>query len=283
MTNRQYINYNGKFFATDEPVFGPENRLFCYGDGIFETIRCNAANLLHFDDHYERLECGMEAIKLKKPGNFNKTNLAFEIEKVITKNRIFKGGRIRLSIFRKTGGFYTPRNNIAEYLVEAKPIDNEFYTLNENGLNIGLFTGLKKPVNALSNHKTSNSLIYVLAGIEKNQRGWDDAIILNEKNRIIESATSNVFIVGKGILFTPPLSDGGIAGIMRKQILSVANKLQIPVKETSMDANTLEKADEILLTNAINGIKWVLGIKHKRYFHKMAKVLNNALNKETFG
>ena len=101
-----------------------------------------------------------------------------EIIKLLHKNKLYQGVRIRLSVFRNEGGKYTPENNSISYLVETEYIENDHYELNQKGLIIDLFNEMKKPVNSFSNLKTANALLYIMAGkfAKKNKLG--DCILI---------------------------------------------------------------------------------------------------------
>ncbi|WP_289460258.1 aminotransferase class IV, partial [Klebsiella pneumoniae] len=89
----------------------------------------------------------------------------------------------------------------------------------------------------------------------------------------------NIFLVKKSKIYTPSLSEGCVEGVMRKQIINIANKLNMEVFDNGfMTPDDIPLADEFFLTNAINGIQWVVGYKQKRFFNKIAIELINKLN-----
>ena len=121
-----------------------------------------------------------------------------------------------------------------------------------------------------------------MAGLAKQSMKLDDCFIINELGNICESISANVFAVRNGTLYTPPLSEGGIAGIMRKQVMSLATVNKILTFESSMNINTLMNADEVFLTNSINGIQWVGQFKQKYYTNKTAQFFTDKLNQLTY-
>jgi branched-chain amino acid aminotransferase len=205
------------------------------------------------------------------------------IKSLITKNKSFLGTRIRLSIFRNSGGLYTPNTNRISYLIESLKLDSQNYFLNKKGLKIGLFDTYKKSSNSLSGFKTGNSLPFILAGLHKNEMKWDDCLLINERQNLVESVSSNLFIVKDDILFTPSLESGAVNGIMREQIIQIALQRGITVYDDCIvKPEQLKEADEIFLTNAIVGIRWVVAYGERRYFNRSAKILMEELNKRAF-
>lgn len=278
----KYYCHNGEFYLSDEKAISPKNRAFAYGDALCETIHCLGTTPQFLQNHWLRLTHGMQIVKMKPQKDFTKENLALYIEKLLNRNRIFKGARIRLSVFRDEGGFYTPDKESISWLLESTALDIEKYELNQKGLYIDIFDDVHKPVNILSNLKTNNALIFVLAGIYRKENNLDDCIILNQYGRIAESISSNIFLFLGEKLITPPLSEGCIAGTMRHTILGLAKQLGIETEERGILEKNLIDAEEVFLTNAIRGVQWVVAYKDRRYFNFVARKLIAALNETAF-
>lgn len=274
----KYISLNSQYLPADLPHISHTNRSFCYGDGLFETIHANAVNLHFFKDHYERLISGMKALKMEIPRGFSPEFLEKEISGLIKRNRMFTGNRIRLSVFRNPGGAYTPKDQTVSWMVEVSSLPGVDYQLNERGLMIDIYPEMKKPVNLISGFKSSNALLYTLAGVYKNEKGLDDCLIINERNHISEAISSNVFLVKNNSLHTPPASEGPVLGILRKQLLMLAKQMRISVFEQDIQPGYLLDADECFLTNTVSGIRWVMGFRHKRFYNKLGQELLHALN-----
>ncbi len=274
-----FCNYNGHLISIYEPVVSFANRAFRYGDALFETIRIINGKVMFLNDHIRRIKVGMTIVRMNVPADFNVDNINRLILKLIEKNEIENDCRVRLTIFRNEGGFYTPKNNDISFLIETEDLqEKEGYRLNENGYNIEVFHDIKKHKNKLSNLKTGNALLYVLAGIYKKDIKMDDCLIVNEDNNVCETISSNIFIVKNGALYTPALSEGCIDGVMRKQVIQIAQQNRILCYEISLAFNALMNADEIFLTNAVKGIQWVGQYKMKNYGHKLSTFFTEKLN-----
>jgi aminodeoxychorismate lyase len=265
-----YINVDGFLYKEDEPVFKANNRAFKYGDALFETIRIIDGEPQFLEDHFIRLKKGMKILKMSS-GNMSFNELKTQLVKLIEKNHIHKGGRIRLTVFRTGDGFYAPENEGKSYVIEAVPLENNSYTLNDKGLTIDVYSELKRHRNILSPIKTTNNIPHVLAGIYKNENGLDDCLVLNDQGRIVEALSSNVFLYKNNNLYTPSLEEGCMDGVMRKQVLKIAKEMNINVFEGMLNGSMLLQADEMFLTNAIVGVQWVASYGQKRYFNQATK------------
>ena len=137
---------------------------------------------------------------------------------------------------------------------------------------------MKKQKNFLSNYKTKNGLMYVMAAIAAREKNLDDLLLSNEKGGILESSNSNLFVVSNGVLYTPSLDEGCLAGTMRMQVINLAIHHGIKVYECTILPQNLLAADEIFLTNAIRGISWVGGYRTKRYFNVISRRIQAYLN-----
>ena len=274
-----YICYNGEFFNEEEAVVKLSNRSFRYGDGLFESIRCFGTYPYHFEDHYHRLQRGMKLLQLESGEKLLPDRLKYYIERLLIKNKFFKAARLRLCVFRNDGGLYTPESSLASFAMECSQMDNEIYTLNSRGLMLGDYMEILKPVNQLSSIKSTSSLLFVLAAQYKKNRSFDDCIIYNEHKRIAETVSSNIFVVKGNNIFTPSLSEGCLDGVMRKIIIKLGKEIGFNVDDNArINSEFLLQADEVFITNAIQGIQWIIGYGEKRYYHKVSETLTDKLN-----
>jgi branched-subunit amino acid aminotransferase/4-amino-4-deoxychorismate lyase len=279
----RHIIHNGEIYTASDPILFHNNRAFCYGDALFETMHAYSTEIQFVDLHFHRLYKGMQALQMNISDKLDQKKVTREISRLLNRDKQFGGSRIRLTVYRDSTGFYTPKGNDAAYLIESIPLEFDKYQLNNIGLTISIYSEIVKQVNLFSNFKTANSLLNVLAGIFVDKNSLNDALILNEKNSIIESTHSNVFFVNDNILSTPALETGCVAGVMREKILQLAGLLNLKTEEKIFfnEKNLLE-ADEVFFTNAIEGIRWVMAYKQRRYYNKIASLLNEKLNKEAF-
>ena len=273
-----FINFNGELFPADNRLLTTANRGFRYGDGLFESMRLMKGQLKFADLHADRLQRGMKALKIDGYSQMDTWFLKEKVEQLAARNKI-KHGRLRLTVYRDAEGLYTPMQNKMAYCLELQPMDEPRYFLNDKGLIMDIFTEVTKPTNFLSNIKTCNSLIYVLAGIFKTQNRLDDTFLLNQNGFLCEGGSSNIFVWYKSHLYTPALSEGCVEGVMRQIVIKLAKQGNIPFTEAQINPDILYEADEVFLTNATKGIQWVMGYGVKRYFNQLSKGLIGELNK----
>lgn len=273
--------YNGHLISIYEPAVTFSNRAFRYGDSIFESIRVANGKIMFLKDHITRLKLGMTVMRMNLPAEFNTENIEALIKLLLVKNHLGRDARVRFTVFRNEGVFYTPETNDISFLIEAEAIENEGYVLNQKGLWVDIYTDIKKQLNKLCNLKHGNALFYVMAGLAKTSMKLDDCLLINENGTICEAISSNIFVVKNGALYTPPLNEGCVDGIMRKQIMRLATTHKILTFEMPITINSLMNGDELFLTNAIKGVEWVGQYKNKFYTNRMAAFFTDKLNELT--
>lgn len=276
----RHLSYNGELFPVDNFSISHTNRAFRYGDGLFETIRSKGTSIPFFDYHFDRLSRGMDLLQMQR-GHLHKDFLRDAVERLIKRDKLFTGNSIRISVFRKEGGKYTPTTNEADVLIELEPLNDKCFVLNNRGLFVDVFEDHPKLASEIGNFKNSSSIQLVLAGIYKKKHKLDDVLILNEKNHLVEALYSNVFLYKDKKLVTPSLNTGCVDGVMRRVIKDIAkaHKMVFEESETLVPEDLLT-AEEVLVSNALRGVNWVVAYKSKRYLYKMSRFLNDEINKK---
>jgi branched-chain amino acid aminotransferase len=276
MAKDKYCILNGHLVSVYEPLIPFSNRAFRYGDSLFESIRVCNNKIMFLRDHMNRLKLGMTVLRMNVPAELNTENIQSFIINLLKHNVHAPNARVRLTIFRNEGGHYSPETNDISFLIESEELPTP-YELNKKGYWVDIYADVKKPVNKLSNIKTGNALMFVLAALSKQSMKLDDCLIVNENGSICEAIASNIFVVKNGTIFTTPLSEGCVAGIMRKQVMHLAAENKILTFESPITTYTLMNGDEIFLSNSIQGIRWVGQFKDKFYTNKMAQLFNEKL------
>jgi branched-chain amino acid aminotransferase len=273
-----FINFNGEIVPVDTKLVSVGNRAFRYGDGLFESMRMIKGQLKFADLHADRLQRGMKALKMDGYSQMDTWFLKDKTDDLAIRNKA-KHGRLRLTVYRDAEGLYTPSQNKTGWCLELQPWEEFGYSLNPKGLIMDIFTELQKPKGYLSNIKTCNSLIYVMAGLYKTQHKLDDVFILNQDGFLCEASSSNVFVWYQKHLYTPALSEGCVEGVMRQVVIKLCKENNIPVTEAQINPDILYEADEVFLTNASRGIQSVMGFGVRRYFNEVSKMLIEELKK----
>lgn len=234
------------------------NRAFIYGDLLFETIRVmdGVAQLMTL--HYNRLI--QSAAVLKYATDLTMDQFVQTVQQCIAESGLLSA-RVRFVLHRNADGFYTPNHHQTLYFAEAFPWEPP----SQRPLTVGVYTDNFKPCTELSSLKSGNALLYVMAGIYAKEQGWDDAIVLNEHGCICEATASNIFMVKQEKVYTPALTEGCVAGVMRAHTLEQLRHANYEVHETVISMEQLLDADAVFLTNAMRGVTHVGAIGNKQF------------------
>ena len=268
--NEYFFVYNSNYFHQNEPVISAGNRALRYGDGLFETMRMYEGRILNLDFHFERFFTGMRILQFNLPQFFSPEFFLRTVNELLLKNSHQQNARIRLMALRGDGGIFDNENNSPDYIIETWPL-SEKIELNGNGLIVDVFAGTRKSCDQFSNLKSNNYLPSIMAGLFAKKNKLDDAIILNAYDRICESAIANIFIINGENIYTPPLSEGCVAGTMRRWILEKFSLKDYSVIEKTLSMDDVLNADEFFLTNAIHPIRWVKNFGRKIYENEKVK------------
>ncbi len=273
-----YVNNNGTILTADAPTIHPGNRGHLYGDGVFESIRVMNGRPLNVINHVQRMLEGAKVIKMRTPSYYTTSFFEERIVELLQMSNITDGGRCRMSLDRATGGAYLPESSECTFYIEVYPYDVSHFELNAKGLEIDIYQDIKIQKNFLSNYKTKAGLTYVMAAIAAKEKKLDDLFLANDKGNILETSCCNFFLVSNGVLYTPGIDEGCLAGTMRMQIINLAINNGIKVYECTILPQNLLAADEIFVTNAIRGINWIGGYRTKRFLNNMSRKLVVLLN-----
>jgi len=278
-----YVNNNEEIIASDKPSIYSGNRGYLYGDGVFESIRIIGGKPINLENHIKRMLEGAKRIKMRPPSYFDVKFFQERIVALLEKSGVREGGRCRLHLDRVAGGTYHPDSNEVRFFIEVYPMESNMFELNVKGLEVDLYMDHKKPKSILSNFKTKNGLVYIIASITAKEKGLDDYLITNYNGGILEGTSSNLFVVSNGVLYTPGLEEGCLAGTMRMQIINLALANNIKVYECNVLPQNLLVADELFYTNAVAGVQWIQGYRTKRYNNSVSKRFVELLNQKWRG
>lgn len=266
-----FINFNGTILSSGTAVLGPDNRSFRYGDGIFETMAVKNGRIRLADLHFDRLTAGARYLQLGLASPLNVERWIAEIGTLCEKNGHSASARVRLVLFREEEG--------TGYTIQTSPLSPTCDQFNREGLSLGHFPDGRKACDPLSNLKSNNYLLYVLAGLYSQKQGYDDCLVLNSGGRIADSTIANLFYVKGGRIYTPPLSEGCVAGTMRRFLLGMLPASGFDCTEKPVTMEELAGADEIFLTNALKGLKWVGSFGNRTYTHRLTDLIYGVLAK----
>ena len=280
MREGDFLFYDGQILRSDKLLISPNNRSYRYGDGCFETIKVLHGKIMLADYHFERLFSSLETLRFKKSGYHSAGWLEKQILSVVEKNGHAKRARVRVTVTRGDGGIYDEQNHYPYFLIQSWSLQTATQELNENGLVIDIYKDARKTADLFSSIKSNNYLPYVMGALWAKEHHLNDAILLNPDNRVADATIANVFIVKDGSIKTPALTEGPVNGVMRRHLLHLLRKENIPVEEGMITVDELLEASELFLTNAIHGIKWVKQLGNSHYTNTTAIRLYKILKLE---
>lgn len=270
----EWLIYNGELIERSALPLTEGNRAFRYGDGCFETMRMVAGRIPLWQHHADRATKAVEALGLEM--ELDADAMLQQIEQLAAKTEL-QNARLRWYIYRDSEGAYLPKDNQVAYLIEIAAIDTDNFSINRKGLTIGIYKEDKKYPGPLANYKTNSAQLYTQATRFAKAQGWDDALILNTKDQVIEATASNIFLLKGTDLHTPPLGNGPVAGVMRRVVFGLAMQHGFRVSSGPVNEQMLHDADELWLTNAVQGIRWVGRMGSKVYQGRHAERLASHL------
>jgi len=273
----EFAIINNEIISSSEVRLSITNRAFLYGDGFFETIKIFSSKVFNFSNHYSRIINSAKMLDLDF--NVSVSELEKSVNTIIRKNNIIDGS-IRITIFRDSDGKYFPDDNKSSYYIYTFNDTQDCFFLNSNHpLSLGIYEDNYKPLSALSRIKSLNSLLYVMASKYAKKNDFDDVLLLNSNKNIIESTNSNIFLCYGDVIYTPPISDGCVDGSMRRLIITLL-KDKFTLSTKTITYNDVVECEELFLSNAISGVRWVGSFGDKEFVKKdISSYLINSLNK----
>lgn len=272
------INFNGNIIDSGlNQLYN--NRAFLFGDAVFETLKVVDNKILFFEDHYFRLMSSMRILRMEIPMNFTMEFIEEQVLSLISKKEKALSYRIRITVYRNSGGFYLPKSHDVGYLINAAPLKEALYLLPDQHYEVDLYKDFYVSRQLLSSVKSTNRAINITGSIFARENDLQNCLLLNDAKNVVEALNGNIFMLLNGKLITPPVSEGCIGGILRKQILAIAKKIEkIEVIEEPISPFDLQKADELFITNIITGIQPITKYRKKEFKSNLASDLLIRLN-----
>ena len=272
------INFNGELKDSDLQL-SVFNRSFLYGDGVFETLKIVNNRILFFEEHYFRLMASMRILRMNIPMTFTLEYLEYQILMLAKAKNYTDSARARLTVYRNDNGLYLPNDNNVSFVIHIKQLEQKKYFSFNEKFEVDMYKDFSISKQLLSTLKTTNKIIQVTASIYAKENELDSCLMINESKNVVEAIYGNLFMLSGTTLITPPLTEGCLNGIMRKQIISLVKKFDsISIVEEPISPFDLQKADELFITNVIIGIQPITKYRKKEYSSKFSKHLIEKLN-----
>ncbi len=272
------INFNGSLLPSDG-FLSSSNRAFLYGDGVFETLKVVNQKVLFLEDHYFRLMASMRIVRMQIPNNFTLEYFEEQVISTAQAANCAASARIRFTVFRNDGGYYLPQTREVSYVIQASPLENVKYSFSDGAYEVDLYKDFFISKQLLSTIKTTNKMISITGSIYAQENDLNNCLLLNNDKNVVEALNGNLFMLMGTKLITPPTEEGCLNGIARKQIIALAKKMEgIEMVEAPISPFDLQKADELFITNCIQGIQPITQYRKKAYTTNVSAQLLEKLN-----
>lgn len=279
----QFVCFNGDLVSESEFTLSPNNRGLYFGDSLFESMHAYSTDIPLYKLHFDRLIQAMEVLGYEQPASFTAASLKSNIVRLLNRNKQFKSTRVRLTVFRNAGGLYLPTNNTFSYLVQTSTLDFDKLNHKLPSMIVDIFPNQIKCAGEISPFKTGSALLFVMAARYAKQNRLHDCIIINQHGRLIELTSSNLFGLKGDTLITPPLQEGCVAGVMRSYIINrLAPAIGLKVELRPLTQKEFLELDEAFATNAVSGIRNIVGIGTKRFYSTQYRKLQQTLEEMLF-
>ncbi|WP_060982314.1 aminodeoxychorismate lyase [Vibrio splendidus] len=261
------------------------DRSFQYGDGCFTTMLVSDGEIQHFHDHQHRVDECLKALRISaldwsvvslwldtalqhiQHNGLHSTNL-YGSKKLhnVNKPHNEKSG-IKLHVSRGSGGRGYSTKNIAKPTITLSTFGypSHYAAWQDSGVELGICQQALGLSPLLAGHKHNNRLEQILMKDEMDQANEVDGVVLDISGNVIETTMANLFWRKGQAIYTPQLTQSGVAGVMRKQVLTALNQAELSVTISDYCLSQLMQADEVFMTNSILGVAPVTRISDTQF------------------
>ena len=274
------VYINGLFTPLSNAKISILDRGFCYGDGLFETLRASNGKIFYVEQHIDRFFESMQQILIELP--MTRLELTKVVQETLARNK-YKNAIIRLLVTRgdTQSNIQIDSKNHPTLVINIRPYTPLPKAAYKKGIRIMLFQERANLINGLKRRlKSCNYLSNVLIKELSNSKNYMEGVVVDPDFGVTEGTTSNIFIVEQGQLKTPPLSPFVLAGITRQVVLEIARDQRIPFAEEQITADELICADEVFITNSCIEILPVTQVDSNLIGHKKPGILTRFIHDE---
>ena len=239
----RHICHNGLIVPIEQARLSPGQTGLLNGWGLFTTVRVFRAEPFAFERHWKRLQ--KDAARTRMPFPFDADKVCSSLRELIHRNSVEEGTARIYAIYNKVGFWQS---------VEDMPeVDLLLYTAGlpsyREPVRLTLCEQSRHAASPLAGVKVTSWIfnVWTLQGAQ--QRGFDEALLLNEHGEVAECTAANVFCARRGRVFTPPLSSGCLEGVTRGILLDIAPSTGIAVEEKTLRPKDLYSADEVFISS----------------------------------
>jgi len=239
----RFVNHNGQVLPVEQARLSPGQAGLLSGWGLFTTLRVYHGEPFAFERHWRRLE--KDAGRTRLPFPFDPAQVRASLVELIGRNEVREGTARIYMIYNKVG-FWQSNETLPQ-------VDLLLYTAGlpsyREPMRLCIAEHARHAASALAGVKVTSWLpnMWQLQGAQ--QRGFDEALLLNERGEVAECTTANIFCVSGARVLTPPLTSGCLEGVTRSVLLEIAPKAGIPILEQTLRVEDLYSASEVFVTS----------------------------------
>lgn len=273
MSTGKYILVNGSFIPAEEYRLTIEE---VNGFLFSEKLRAVRTSFPFFKETLEMIKLKLMLFNQSYPDFTGKdgAGLKRQLERTLTKNKLFMGAVFTLS-------FYLSGDRLS-YSIQSEKHENTDYVLNEKGLYIAVFDKIQKPVSPLSSLSLGSEVYWDIARQHQKSMLVDEVLLVNTNDLIIEIPEGNIYLLkGKTVLGTVD-NQGSFSDLSSDMMIRLFRMAGLNFQEGAITLHDLQNAEEIMLVNTIDGIRWVVGFEGKRYFNNTIRKINDLFNQTLF-
>lgn len=274
------VYINGLFTRLSNAKVSILDRGFCYGDGLFETLRASKGKIFCLEQHIDRLFESMPKILIELP--MTRLELTKVVQETLSRNK-YKEAIIRLAVTRGNtqSNIQIDTESPPTLVINIRPFSPLPKSAYKKGIRIMLFEERANLINGIGHRlKSSNYLSNILVKELSDRKKFMEGVVVDPDFGVTEGTTSNIFIVEQGQLKTPPLGPYVLAGITRQVVLEIAREHKIPFLEEQITTEELLNADEVFITNSGIEIVPVIQVNSKFIGNKKPGILTGFIHEE---
>jgi len=266
MSKGKYILVYGTFVPTEEYQLSLVESEAIFFSERFRSIR---SSFPFFKETLEIIKLKLQIFNhsFSEFTSNEGAGLKRQLERTLTKNKQFLGAVLILKVR------FVDRK--VHYSIQSEKLDYIDYSLNEKGLFIDIWDKIKKPVSPISSLSLGSEIYWKIAKSDPENSAFDEILLVNMENHIVDSVESNIYIINGKIVRGVSMERGGYVDVTKSLMLKIFRNLNLEYNEVEgITENDIRLAEEIMIVNSIDGIRWVVGFGGKRYFNNTIRKIN---------
>jgi branched-subunit amino acid aminotransferase/4-amino-4-deoxychorismate lyase len=271
----KYLMLNGDIMPADKPCLMHNNRSILYADSFSFTLRGNSSKAFFLEEYFDFLLRAVKSLNFERTLSLRKAGFAIDLELVLQKNRIYKGFKADITIFRNSDG-----SDKCSVLIVPEALPDEYYVQPQKGLSVLVYKKFVLPEYIFESEITPiySKEFFIAREIEHAE--IDDFLLCDVNEKIIRSTKALVFFVKEGNLILPTRLPVNSSSVFAAVVEKAAILCGVPVVRWDVSEKDLYDLDEIFIGDVVNGLVSVRGYKEKRFYNKVAARIQKQINDE---